>query len=194
VTGRRPHMGRGHRSRPSRGSPARPLRRYGLRELAAPLVSPERPGAGAGRSPCWTRPPRRPRRRPGKPRTAPRRVRRGQGGAPRRDGKQGQPWSPRDRSLPGCAHGYVAAARVPDVIPLPADDRALALGADCCAHVRYAAARAAALYGRVDLGTPKRPVRGWVFHRFTGQRSGRLGRPRHSLPSRAARSRGCAAR
>jgi hypothetical protein len=52
------------------------------------------------------------------------------------------------------------------VIPLPADDRAFALGAGYCAHERYAVARAAALYGRVDLGIPKRPVRGWVFHRF----------------------------
>ena len=51
------------------------------------------------------------------------------------------------------------------MIPLPADDRAFALGAGCCAHERYAVARAA-LYGRGDFGTPKRPVRGWVFHRF----------------------------
>ena len=52
------------------------------------------------------------------------------------------------------------------MIPRPVEDGAFAPGVGCCAHERYAAARAAALYGRGDLGTPKRPVRGWVFHRF----------------------------
>ena len=49
------------------------------------------------------------------------------------------------------------------MIPRPAEDGAFAPGAGCCAHERYAVARAAALYGRADLGTPKRPVRGLGF-------------------------------